>query len=82
MLGYRNNDNFQINNHILLGYGNNHNLDDDLFLMGRHLTINFNYYNINFNILLKQLQFCIYFCRNHCQFIDIKLISIFYSYFC
>ena len=32
MLGYRNNDNFQINNHILLGYGNNHNLDDDLFL--------------------------------------------------
>ena len=32
MLGYRNNDNFQINNHILLGYENNHNLDDDLFL--------------------------------------------------
>jgi len=71
MLGYRNNHNFQINNYIRLGYGNNHNLDDDLFLISRYLTINFKYYSINFNILLKQLQFCICFYRNHCQFIDI-----------
>ena len=33
MLEYKNNHNFQINNHILLGYENNHNLDDDLFLI-------------------------------------------------
>jgi len=71
MLGYRNNHNFQINNHILLGYENNHNLIDDLFLISRYLTNNFKYYSINFNILLKQLQFCIYFYRNHCQLINV-----------
>jgi len=54
MLRYRNNHNFQINDHILLGYGNNHSLDVDLFLISRCLTINFlKYYTINFNILFK-----------------------------
>ena len=38
---------------IPLGYENNHNLDIDLFLISRYLTINFKYYTINFNILLK-----------------------------
>jgi len=71
MLEYKNNHNFQINNHILLGHENNHNLVDDLFLISRYLTINFEYYSINFNILLKQLQFCICFYHNHCQFIDV-----------
>ena len=71
MKGYRNNHNFQINNHNLSGYENDHNLDDDLFLISRNLTFNFKYYSINFNILLKKLQFGIYFYRNHCQFIDV-----------
>jgi len=71
MLGYKNNHNFQINNHILLGYENNHNLVDYLFIINSYLTINFKYYNINFNILLKQLQFCICFYCNHCQLINV-----------
>jgi len=71
MLRYRNNHNFQINNHIMLGYRNNHNLDVNLSLISRYLIINFKYYSINLNILLKQLQFCICFCHNHCQFINV-----------
>ena len=71
MLGYGNNHNFQINNHILLGYGNNHNLDDNLFIISRYLTINFKYYSINFNILLKPTSILYLFFRNHCQFIHV-----------
>ena len=37
----------------MLRYENNDNLDVDLFLLSKYLTINFKYYIINFNILLK-----------------------------